>query len=144
MNKYRMLHASPPLRINYDMTNKAELWAVKLANKDQSSLNVDTKYGQALFVSDTPADVVNASVRSWYNQIRFYNYNNPVRKAKTSFFMQLIWMNSQEVGVGKASSASGKTYIVAYFDPPSNTGDIASNVLPVTGELGILWCKRCT
>lgn len=69
MNKYRLMHAASPLVLSLNLTNKAELWAVKLANKDQEELNTNSKFGQAIFSTSNPENVVSASVESWYNQI---------------------------------------------------------------------------
>lgn len=69
MNKYRLMHAAPPLMLSINLTNMAELWAVRLANKDLEELNTNTKFGQAIFSTSNSENVVSASVESWYNQI---------------------------------------------------------------------------
>ena len=69
INKYRLMHAVQPLTLSLDLTNKAELWAVKLANKDQEELNANPAIGQAIYSAVKVDDIVNASVESWYNQI---------------------------------------------------------------------------
>lgn len=36
------------------------------------------------------------------------------------YFTQVVWANSVRVGMAKAVSGSGKTYIVALYTPPGN------------------------
>lgn len=134
MNKYRLMHAAAPLQLSLDLTKKAELWATRLAKEDKEKIDVNSNYGQNLFSSKVTEDLVARSVRSWYNEIRFYDFHSAKGSLKSSYFTQLVWVASQEVGIGKAVSGSGKTYIVALFNPPGNKGDYLHNVKPVTGE----------
>ena len=133
MNKYRLMHAAAPLQLSLDLTNKAELWATQLANQDKEKIDVNSKYGQNIFSTKDEKDVATKSVQSWYNQIRFYDFHSAKESLKSSYFTQLVWVGSQEVGIGKAKSSTGKTYIVALFNPPGNKGNFLHNVLPVTG-----------
>ena len=133
INEYRLMHSAAPLQVSLDLTNKAELWATQLANKDQEKINVNSKYGQNIFSSKDTKDLAVRSVRSWYNEIRFYDFHSAKGSLKSAYFTQLVWVGSQEVGIGKAVSGSGKTYIVALFNPPGNKGDYLLNVRPVTG-----------
>lgn len=134
MNKYRLMHAAAPLQLSLDLTKKAELWATRMAKQDKEKIDVNSNYGQNLFSSKVTEDLVARSVRSWYNEIRFYDFHSAKGSLKSSYFTQLVWVASQEVGIGKAVSGSGKTYIVALFNPPGNKGDYLHNVRPVTGS----------
>jgi len=134
INKYRLMHAATPLQLSLDLTNKAELWATQLANEDKEKIDVNSKYGQNIFSTKETNDAVTKSVQSWYNAIRFYDFHSAKGSLKSAYFTQLVWAGSKEIGVGKAKSASGKTYIVALFDPPGNNGNYLRNVLPVTGR----------
>ena len=130
------MHAATPLQLSLDLTNKAELWATQLANEDKEKIDVNSKYGQNIFsTKQTSNDAVTQSVQSWYNAIRFYDFHSAKGSLKSAYFTQLVWAGSKEVGIGKAKSASGKTYIVALFDPPGNKGNYLHNVLPVTGKI---------
>ena len=41
----------------------------------------------------------------------------------------MIWKESEELGVGRAKSKSGKIIVVANYDPPGNViGQFAKNV----------------
>lgn len=128
------MHAAAPLQLSLDLTNKAELWATELANQDKEKIDVNSKYGQNIFATKEAEGAVTKSVQTWYNQIRFYDFHSAKGSLKSSYFTQLVWVGSQAVGIGKAKSASGKTYIVALFNPPGNKGNYLHNVLPVTGK----------
>ena len=132
------MHAATPLQLSLDLTNKAELWATQLANEDKEKFDVNSKYGQNIFSTKQTNDAVTQSVQSWYNAIRFYDFHSAKGSLKSAYFTQLVWAGSKAVGIGKAKSASGKTYIVALFDPPGNKGNYLHNVLPVTGKIIIL------
>ena len=129
------MHAATPLQLSLDLTNKAELWATQLANEDKEKIDVNSKYGQNIFSTKEANNAVVKSVQSWYNAIRFYDFHSAKGSLKSTYFTQLVWAGSKAVGIGKATSASGKTYIVALFDPPGNKGSYLHNVLPVTGKI---------
>ncbi|XP_068747348.1 uncharacterized protein [Montipora capricornis] len=134
MNKYRLMHAATPLQLSQDLSKEAKAWATQLANQDKEKINVNSKYGQNIFSSKNTDKLAAKSVRSWYNGIRFYDFHSAKSSLKSVYFTQLVWLASQEVGIGKAVSGSGKTYIVALFDPPGNKGGYLYNVKPVSGS----------
>jgi len=133
MNKYRLMHAAAPLQLSQELTKKADTWASQLANQDKEKINVNSKYGQNIFSSEDQENLAARCVRSWYNGIRFYDFHTAKSSLRSEYFTQLVWVASQEVGIGKAISASGKTYVVALFDPPGNKGEYLHNVKPVSG-----------
>lgn len=46
-------------------------------------------------------------------------------------FTQMVWANCKYFGIGKASSKTGKIFVVAYYFPKGNTvGVFHHNVLP--------------
>lgn len=86
----------------------------------------------------------------WYSTVRRYNYfkdtnllHTNVNAGKllliTNFvwvyqlyavyfhiylghFTQMVWVNTKYFGVGKATSHTGKIFVVAYYYPPGNYG----------------------
>ena len=93
-------------------------------------------YGQTLYISPKAGpSAAQISVRAWYNQVIYYNFQKPRISDLNSYFVQLVWRKTTDVGVGKYESASGKTYIVAFYSPIGNTDDgLGYNVLPITGK----------
>ena len=46
-------------------------------------------------------------------------------------FTQVVWKSSQRLGIAKAKSSSGWTYVCASYDPPGNyAGQFTANVPP--------------
>ena len=92
--------------------------------------------GQTLYISSKPGPIAaQISARAWYNQIIFYDFQTPRITDMNSYFVQMIWRSATDVGVGKYQSASGKTYVVAFYNPLGNTDDgLNFNVLPITSK----------
>ena len=55
----------------------------------------------------------------WYNEIQQYNFNNPGFASGTGHFTQLVWAETTQIGVGKATNG-GQTFVVANYTPPGN------------------------
>lgn len=75
------------------------------------------------------------SMKCFYHS-RHYRYYNPEAQPQNNYFTQLVWKDTTDIGIGKATSGSQKTYIVAYFNPPA-VHDMQSMLLqvhPVTGS----------
>jgi hypothetical protein len=68
---------------------------------------------------------------AWYNEIKFYNFNQPKFSAETGHFTQVVWKGSQRIGVGFAIGNGGRSaYVVAQYAPPGNVQSaFQSNVL---------------
>ena len=74
------------------------------------------------------------AVRTWYKEKDVYDFNYPYFSPKTGHFTQLVWKESERLGVGYAKAPYGtryRYYVVAYYDPPGNYEDsFTQNVLP--------------
>ena len=78
-----------------------------------------------------------ACVRTWYNEVVDYDFNNPGYSPSTGHFSQVIWKNSIYlgigIGVGKHNDLNA-FYCVGQYEPPGNVNTAAnfrSNVLPI-------------
>lgn len=68
-------------------------------------------------------------VAQWYDEVERYNYET-ASGPRTGHFTQVVWVNSKEVGFGKAQSSSGKWLVVANYYPAGNfIGQYKENVL---------------
>ena len=56
----------------------------------------------------------------WYEEFLNFSWEEPQISEDSSNFTQLIWFESREVGIGKASSKSGYHVVVAKYSPPGN------------------------
>ncbi len=56
----------------------------------------------------------------WYDEIKDYDFKKPGFSSKTGHFTQVVWVDSVELGVGKATSSNGMQFVVARYSPPGN------------------------
>lgn len=59
----------------------------------------------------------------WYKERRNYDYNSPnlvksPKEFRNSHFTAILWKSTTHIGVGKATSKDGKTFIVVSYYPP--------------------------
>ena len=104
-------------------------WAITMAKKDDmyhSSNESRTGQGENLYMysgfsSDTPAG---DGSTAWYNEIDDYTYSvigSPENaNVMIGHYTQMIWSSTTEVGIGKATSASGREFVVARYSPRGN------------------------
>uniref|UniRef100_A0A8C1S6W1 GLI pathogenesis-related 2 n=1 Tax=Cyprinus carpio TaxID=7962 RepID=A0A8C1S6W1_CYPCA len=129
-NAYRRQHAAPPLTINKNLCRSAQAWAEHLLSiKTLKHSNKD--YGENLYYawsSDKPF----YTVESWYSEIKDYNFSRPGFSSKTGHFTQVVWKDTNEVGVGLATDGN-TTFVVGQYLPAgniTNAGYFEKNVLP--------------
>lgn len=75
------------------------------------------------------------AIKTFYNEIKFYDWNNPVFSMKTGHFTQVVWKSSIEIGVGIATYPdqryAHRTVVCISYRPPGNVeGQFRQNVLP--------------
>uniref|UniRef100_A0A673ITX4 SCP domain-containing protein n=1 Tax=Sinocyclocheilus rhinocerous TaxID=307959 RepID=A0A673ITX4_9TELE len=145
-NAYRKQHGAPPLTINKNLCRSAQEWAEHLlsirtlmhSNGDRLRHNRSLGYDLA--------------VESWYSEIKDYNFSRPGFTSKTGHFTQVVWKDTNEVGVGLATDGN-TTFVVGQYLPAgniSNAGYFERNVLPAgskadfkptpSGEFGMTVC----
>lgn len=74
------------------------------------------------------------AVDDWYQEIKKYNFEKPGFTMSTGHFSQLIWKDSQKLGIAYAQK-DGDVYVVANYDPPGNyRGKFKDNVLPLISD----------
>ncbi|XP_028414952.1 protein PRY1-like isoform X2 [Dendronephthya gigantea] len=135
-NQYRRLHQAPDLRWSNELARDAQAWAQKIAS--QNTLRHSTSQerkgdGENLAYFGGKFDEVGKdSVNMWYDEEKKYQYRNPGFKSGTGHFTQVVWKGSQELGMGWAKSADGRSaFIVARYRPAGNMqGSFDQNVSP--------------
>ena len=68
----------------------------------------------------------------WYNERSEFDYNAPTFSLRTGHFTQLVWLETDFIGVGRVIKG-GTAYVVVNYDPPGNIiyeGQYEHNVLP--------------
>ncbi|CAH0392347.1 unnamed protein product [Bemisia tabaci] len=135
-NHYRAAHGVPPLTLDEDLNALAQDWAVHLTQLGHME-HRDSEYGENVyyFWSSDPDYPVsgNDPVDSWYNEVKQYTYGT--EGSGTGHFTQVVWKDSQRLGVGIAKS-NGHVYVVCNYDPAGNVGGMyAENVLQPNGPV---------
>ena len=71
------------------------------------------------------------AVQGWYDEISMHQYGTESFSMSTGHFTQVVWKESIELGMAKATSINGQTIVVANYSPPGNyAGKFTRNVLP--------------
>lgn len=63
-----------------------------------------SRYGENIFHKNADNISVNGAevTLNWYQEIKFHDFNKDVFNAQTGHFTQVIWRDSQRMGVGVA------------------------------------------
>ncbi|KAH7943507.1 hypothetical protein HPB52_009163 [Rhipicephalus sanguineus] len=141
-NRYRRLHGVHTLKEDEKLNRYAQAWALMMAKMDRMQHRTRPLYGENLFMywsSNMQAPITGRMpVKSWYDEIKLYNYNNPGFKSGTGHFTQLVWKDCRRLGTGVARSKKGTIYIASVYEPRGNImGQFAEQVpRPISGGGG--------
>jgi uncharacterized protein YkwD len=145
-NGHRSTHRSPALTSSSSLNNSAQNWAQYLATNgvfQHSSASQRNNAGENLYVYYTTASSVdstnlgNMAVKSWYDEVSKYDYNNPGFSSATGHFTQVVWKSSTQLGCGAAKGVKtlngtkyNAFYVVCHYSPAGNVqGQFPANVL---------------
>ncbi|XP_044018887.1 uncharacterized protein LOC122859390 isoform X2 [Aphidius gifuensis] len=137
-NKYRSVHSSPDLKINDKLNELAQDWAENLAKKEVMEHRPDNDYGENIYLASNsdpkwelkPENVVDA----WYAEIEMYKFGeeSPTNLPDVGHFTQLVWHSTETMGLGMATSETGKVIVVCNYEPAGNVlRKFTDNVYPV-------------
>lgn len=111
----------------FQLCERAQLWANHLANLNELYYcGRNFNFGQNIFCCPETAlliDLTGQEVATyWYTSLKRYNfYKDPEllhTNVNAGHFTQIVWKNTKYFGVGKASSHTGKVFVVALYFPP--------------------------
>lgn len=118
----------PPLEWSQELAAYAQAWANHLAELDcefkHRPYDGEWKqlYGENIFAgSGTPYSSLDAS-KSWYSEKKEYTFGpiSDLNWAKTGHYTQMVWRNTQKLGMGTATCPNGTVIIVANYNPAGN------------------------
>uniref|UniRef100_A0A1I8PNM4 SCP domain-containing protein n=1 Tax=Stomoxys calcitrans TaxID=35570 RepID=A0A1I8PNM4_STOCA len=132
-NKRRALHGCAPLTLNKDLCSLATDWAKHLAKIRTMHHRPHNDYGENLYQLTNRDPTAEDAVKAWYNEISLYKYSKPSFSMATGHFTQVVWLDTTELGVGKAK-VDNMTFVVCNYNPPGNVmGQYKSQVPPLGG-----------
>jgi len=135
-NTYRAKHHVQKLVLNDELSLVAQKYADFLADTNTFEHSGDQEYGENLYWgwSSDPKWHLEASevVSSWYEEGNGYDYLGEPRDTESGHFTQLVWSQSQLLGVGLAKSKKTGRYIcvMKYYPPGNYLGNYVENVTP--------------
>ena len=146
-NQYRALHGVPPLQLSRDVSkvdwtnisftnthfslpeqicNYAQEWADVIAKENKLHTRPNKPYGENVFTKRSGSMRITGEepVKNWYQEgaklYQWYGGEPPGGfHAKSGNFTQVVWRESERVGVGLAINGNS-FYVVANYDPPGN------------------------
>ena len=108
-NAYRTQHGVVSLIEDALVDASAQSYADQLAatnvyehskNRDNTGENLYGNFTASSLTLNMCHDIAIQCVNTWYDQIRFYNFNAPGYTIQTGYFSQLVWKSSTKVGMG--------------------------------------------
>lgn len=145
-NTYRAQHGVPPLKWSDALAKYARSRANAVVREEglqAGHAGLAPGYGENLYwagTSGTGAAVPGASaiaersVKSWYDEVKDYDFSKPAFSPQVGHFTQLVWKNTTEVGCAVFPLQGGKwleTYVVCNYQAPGNVmGQFPANVPP--------------
>lgn len=119
-----------PKTVNFvplKLTQLAQNWANKISINSRLDMAPDLPFGQNVFLAQTSnlTAAVNDAVRNWYfDGLAEYCWEDVTENWSNSLsleFSQIIWKESQFLGIGASVLKSGnETAVIAFYDPTGN------------------------
>lgn len=131
-NSKRAMHRARPLTWDRSLAEKAEEWAIQIANNDKMEHAPWSGAGENLYVAANSGGKLSTckdAVKAWYEEVSDYPFRDPPNTiwdlpgVQIGHFTQVVWKSTRKVGVAIATIKRGfwtKTYIVARYTPPGN------------------------
>ncbi|CAK3999489.1 Hypothetical predicted protein [Lecanosticta acicola] len=120
-NKARSAHGSQALAWDDQLARDAAHYAQKLADKDKMEHSNAAGQGENLFMATNDASFEDA-VNAWLKEEASYGGEKigEGNLGDWGHYTQCVWKDTTKVGIGKAKTKTGGTYIVARYTPPGN------------------------
>jgi len=119
-NGFRAQQCAGPLAWSGSLAQAAQAYANSCPSNGNGGFKHDPNRGQVgenLFWG--PGTNARQAVKWWFDEIRDYDFNNPVWSAAVGHFTQVVWKDSRELGCGVAN-CSGTLLWVCRYSPPGN------------------------
>ncbi|XP_068151974.1 uncharacterized protein [Drosophila tropicalis] len=129
-NRYRRMHCACPLIMDDKISSYAQEWAEHLASKNMLETRPIPKYGENIMCARKPLFCVERMMKLWYQEKYNYDFIRPCFDIYAGHFTQMVWWETQLLGIGMASN-DYRMWIVCNYHPAGNIrGHFKENVLP--------------
>lgn len=138
-NEYRRLHRVPDLKLSSSLSKYAQEWADTLSRRGVLQSRGGSRYGENIFCVQSSAPIeINGRdpVDQWYKEGKNHIFGKEPSTLKTGHFTQIVWRESEEIGVAIARNRNGQIFVVANYDPPGNVISTYSENVPPVGGFG--------
>ena len=133
-NYHRKRHQVNDLVRNSEIEKVAQNYSEYLAKIDQM-IHSGSIYGENLYYCYNSAKICangETASQSWYDEVQYYDFDNPGFSQKTGHFTQLVWKSSAQIGCGSACNSLNHCYITCNYYPPGNfLNRFDTNVFPL-------------
>ena len=104
INTYRTKHHANVLTYDSTISKASQNWATYLSINKSFKHSNNKQYGENLaWFGGYKNDIINLikkSIDSWYNEIQYYDFNNPGYSSKTGHATQILWAGTSTFGLG--------------------------------------------
>ena len=129
-NELRKKHNSPNLKENKELNYLADEFAMNYLLNQRNQMNIyDGKYyGENIIISDTKDPKI--IFKEWSKESEKYDFNKNHFERNALHFTQIIWKETNEIGIGIANDVENKKYCVVtlYYIPGNTLGEFPKNV----------------
>ncbi|MBS1488494.1 MAG: SCP-like extracellular [Bacteroidetes bacterium] len=128
-NRARKEVGTQPLVWSAELAAYAQAWADHLANgtceMEHRPHEGEWKqvHGENIYWGSSAGSFsVLSACEGWYGEIKDYHHEAISRSnfRQTGHYTQMVWKNTQRVGIARAVCQDGALIIVANYDPPGN------------------------
>ena len=130
-NELRKNYNSPNLKENKNLNKIANKIARDLIlnqEKNQIKIYDGKSFGENVIISES--NEPNIIFKKWSDESQNYDFNKNHFERNALHFTQIIWKETNEIGIGIANDVVNKKYcVIALYYPPGNTlGEFPKNV----------------
>ena len=128
-NGYRSKHHAQAMAWDANAASFAQNWCDYLSRNNKLVHSDNSPYGENLYKSyssslnDDDVYFGEAATKSWYDEVKDYDYSSPGFSLDTGHFTQVVWGASTGLGCGiSRGEESGwkTTYVCCSYSPPGN------------------------
>jgi uncharacterized protein YkwD len=117
-NSYRGQQCAAALTWSADLAAGAQTWA-NACTKAHSADAFNGGYGENLYWGSGNLGDADDAVKWWHDEIKKYNFQDPVWSNDVGHFTQLVWKGSKQIGCGVARCGN-ENYWVCRYSPAGN------------------------